>query len=132
MSLPSASKTAIRLLAVIFASTLIWACSDSDNNNNTVSTGDPDFPGYTVVSLAPGDDLEDRALEALITAEPNTVIQLPSGTYNFTADLSSSVDNIVLRGTGMSADGGTVLNFKNQTIGSQGILGTGNIFVIQD
>jgi parallel beta-helix repeat protein len=46
--------------------------------------------------------------------------------------LSSSVDNIVLRGQGMSADGGTVLNFAGQTSGSQGIFGTGNNFVVED
>ena len=68
-------------LILLFASLL--ACSDSSDNNPPAEAGDPDFPGYTVVSLEPGDDLEGRALEALITAEPNTIVQLPAGTYDF-------------------------------------------------
>lgn len=110
----------------------LLACSDSSDTNPPADAGDPDFPGYTVVHLDAGDDLENRALEALITAEPNTIIQLPAGTYDFIGELSSSVDNIVLRGTGMDAEGGTVLRFANQTTGAQGILGTGNNFVVED
>ncbi len=117
-------------LALLLASLL--ACSSSSDNNLPPDSGNPDYPGYTVVSLEPGDDLEERAQEALITAEPNTVIQLPAGTYDFSGELSSSVDNIVLRGAGMDAADGTVLRFANQTIGAQGILGTGNNFVVED
>ena len=126
-------KPITRILAIWFAFSLLGACSDSNNNNEIrIDTGDPDFPGYIVVSLEPGDDLETRTLEALITAEPNTVIQLPAGTYDFVGELSSSVDNIVLRGTGMDAENGTVLRFSGQTTGAQGVLATGNNFVIQD
>jgi parallel beta-helix repeat protein len=97
-----------------------------------IDPGNPDFPGYTVLALESGDDLETRALNALITAEPNTVIQLPAGTYDFVGELSSSVDNIVLRGTGMDAEAGTVLRFDSQTTGAQSLLATGNNFVVQD
>lgn len=93
---------------------------------------DPEFPGYKLVKLAAGPDLETRALAALIGAQPKTIIELPAGTYNFVGELSSSVDNIVLRGQGMTAEGGTVLNFAGQTSGSQGILVTGNNFVAED
>ncbi len=93
---------------------------------------DPEFPGYKLVKLAAGPDLETRTLAALIGAQPKTIIELPAGTYNFVGELSSSVDNIVLRGQGMTADGGTVLNFAGQTSGSQGILATGNNFVVED
>jgi parallel beta-helix repeat protein len=91
-----------------------------------------EYPGYTVVKLAPGDDLETRTQAALIDAEPNTVIELPAGTFHFKGNLSISVDNIVLRGKGNSANGGTVLNFAGQTSGAQGILATGNNFVVED
>ena len=39
-----------------------------------------------------GEDLETRALEALINAEPNTIIKLPAGSYDFSGELSVSVD----------------------------------------
>ena len=71
-------------------------------------------------------------MSALITAEPNTVVQLPAGIYDFVGELSSSVDNVVLRGTGMDAETGTVLRFGGQTTGAQSILATGDNFVVQD
>ena len=46
--------------------------------------------------------------------------------------MSSSVDNIVIRGTGTDNESGTVLRFDNQSSGAQGILATGNNFVIED
>ncbi|MCB1704117.1 MAG: right-handed parallel beta-helix repeat-containing protein [Halioglobus sp.] len=93
---------------------------------------DPEFPGYKLVKLAAGPDLETRTLQALIAAQPKTIIELPAGTFDFVGELSSSVDNIVLRGQGMSAAGGTVLNFANQTVGAQGLSVTGNNFVVED
>jgi parallel beta-helix repeat protein len=122
----------LKFLTLLVVTALLGACSSSNNSNFEVEAADPDFPGYSVVSLEPGDDLEDRALEAMINAEPNTVIQLPAGTYDFAGELSSSVDNIVLRGTGMDAEDGTVLRFGGQTTGAQSILATGNNFVVQD
>ena len=93
---------------------------------------DPEFPGYKLVKLAAGPDLETRTLQALIAAQPRTIIELPAGTYDFVGELSSSVDNIVLRGQGMTAAGGTVLSFANQTVGAQGLSVTGNNFVVED
>ena len=117
MAQSNSNMTSLKFLALVFTFSFLWACSNGSNNTNEVviDTGDPDFPGYVVVSLEPGADLETRALEALINAEPNTVIQLPAGIYDFVDGLSSSVDNIVLRGTGMDAESGTVLRFDNST-----------------
>jgi parallel beta-helix repeat protein len=135
MSHSDTKMTVLKSLTLVFACFLLGACSNGSNNNNNeviIDTGDPDFPGYVVVSLEPGADLETRALEALITAEPNTIIQLPAGVYDFVDGLSSSIDNIVLRGTGMDAESGTVLRFDNSTNGAEGIRATGNNFVVQD
>ena len=93
---------------------------------------DPDFPGYELVRLEDGPDLQARTLSALIEAQPGTIIELPAGLFHFTSELSISKDNIVLRGQGMSAGGGTVLNFAGQTSGAQGIIATGNNFVVED
>ncbi|MCB1690429.1 MAG: right-handed parallel beta-helix repeat-containing protein [Halioglobus sp.] len=131
-----ASKTGFKSLLLMGAMAFVAACSDSGNSNQAAGPIDPPvdpaYPGYTIVELEPGDDLETRALEALISASPRTVIQFPAGTYDFTSELSSSVDNIVIRGTGMDSEAGTVLRFDNQVTGAQGIYATGNNFVIED
>ncbi len=138
----AAGLLSVVLVAVMMAGTLA-ACSDSDSGRSSAAVEpneptepevpvDPDYPDHTLVTLEPGDDLETRALEALIMAEPRTVIQLPAGTYEMMGELSVSVDNIVLRGTGMDAENGTVLKFDNQITGSQGILATGDNFTVLD
>lgn len=127
------------LLLIVFGFTLS-ACSDgSDRRASSVPDPevevvpqDSEFPDYTVITLESGEDLEVRALEAMITADPKTIIEFPAGSFDLEGELSVSVDDIVLRGAGMDADGGTELNFINQTTGSQGILATGDNIVIED
>ena len=134
------AKTLAKYLLIFFSVSLLWSCSSGGNDDSPFEIGpvdpvdpvDSDFPEYVLVSLEPGADLETRALSALITAEPNTVVQLPAGIYDFVGELSSSVDNVVLRGTGMDAETGTVLRFGGQTTGAQSILATGDNFVVQD
>ena len=106
MSTALSAKTLAKYFLIFFSVSLLWSCSSGGNDDNPFASDpvDPDFPEYTLVTLEPGADLENRALSALITAEPNTVVQLPAGIYDFVGELSSSVDNIVLRGTGMDAE----------------------------
>ena len=128
----------LKYFAIVLSVTFLWSCSGGGNNDSSLEIDpvgpevpiDPDFPEYALVALEPGDDLETRTLSALITAEPNTIVQLPAGTYDFTGELSSSVDNIVLRGTGMGAESGTVLRFDGQTTGAQSLIATGDNFVV--
>jgi len=88
-----------------------------------------DFPDYVVVSLAPGPDLEFRAREALLTAQPGTLIEFPAGNWEFTDELVLTTSHVTLRGQGPSQ---TTLDFTNQQTGGQGILATGDAFAIQD
>ena len=130
----TAAKSLVKYFLLLFSLSFLWSCSGGGNDDNStqITPIDPDFPDYVLVTLEPGDDLETRILNALITAEPNTVVQLPAGTYDLVGELSSSVDNIVLRGTGMDAESGTVLRFDGQTTGAQSLLATGDNFVVQD
>ena len=127
-SSPGKSAFWLALGSIMFA-VLLTACGDNNNNNSKPEPTptptpppvvDPEFPDYTIVTLEPGDDLETRALEALITASPKTIVEFPAGIYDFTSELSSSVDNIVIRGTGTDNESGTVLRFDNQTSGAPG------------
>jgi parallel beta-helix repeat protein len=66
---------------------------------------------------------------ALIEVSPNSTIAFGEGTFNFAVDLSLDVDNVTIIGQGMDA---TVLSFKNQQSGAQGLLVTGDHFTIRD
>lgn len=79
--------------------------------------------------LAAGPDFPKRLQEALITAKPGAVIQLPEGRFDLDRELSVTTDSVTIRGKGMDK---TVLSFKNQKSGSAGLLATGNAFTIED
>ncbi|HUI25994.1 MAG TPA: SO2930 family diheme c-type cytochrome [Candidatus Kryptonia bacterium] len=66
---------------------------------------------------------------ALIDARPGDVIMLRAGTYHLLTPLSLDVDNVTLRGEGMDK---TILSFRGQTLGAQGLLVTADNFVIED
>lgn len=83
----------------------------------------------TFVKLAAGPDLQYRLQTQLISAEPDTIIELPEGKFEFTDELISRQKFITLRGQGMYT---TVLNFKNQSSGAQGLLATGEGFTLQN
>lgn len=74
-----------------------------------------------VIRVNPGDNAQEDIQEALILAEPGSVIELGAGIYNLTGALSLDVPNITLRGAGMDQ---TILSFKGQTTGSEGLLVT--------
>lgn len=65
----------------------------------------------------------------LIEAEPGTIIDVPAGTHSFTRSLSLNVPGVTIRGAGMDQ---SILSFANQMQGAEGLLVTGNDFVIED
>ncbi|MCH8204704.1 MAG: hypothetical protein IID09_06040, partial [Candidatus Hydrogenedentes bacterium] len=79
--------------------------------------------------LEPGPEIQDRLQEALILAKPGDVIELEEGLYEFVGSLSLDVDNVTLRGRGMDK---TVLSFKKQDAGSEGLIVTSSGVTLQD
>ena len=75
----------------------------------------------TTIPISPGETVQEDLQEALILAEPGTTIELAAGTYHFTRSLSLDVDTVTVRGAGPAA---TVLSFKGQDAGSEGLLVT--------
>ena len=65
----------------------------------------------------------------LLDARPGEVIEIPAGTFHFDRSLSLAVDGVTIRGQGMDK---TVLSFKNQIAGAEGLLVTASDFVIED
>jgi len=72
--------------------------------------------------------IDDLQLQ-LLDAKPGDVIEIPAGTYALDRGLSLNADGVTIRGAGMDA---TVLSFKNQIAGAEGLLVTGDDFVIED
>lgn len=72
-----------------------------------------------VIQIDASGDVQEALQEAFILSEPGTTILLPEGTFNMTGALSIDVPNLTLKGAGMDK---TVLSFKGQTTGSEGIL----------
>ncbi|MCH7910819.1 MAG: right-handed parallel beta-helix repeat-containing protein [Candidatus Hydrogenedentes bacterium] len=83
----------------------------------------------STVTLTPGPNAQEAVQEALILAEPGQVIELGAGVFEFTRGLSLDVDNVTLRGQGMDK---TILSFKNQTAGSEGLSVTSDGVTLQD
>ena len=68
-------------------------------------------------------------MAALIDAQPGDVIEVPEGTHAFNRSLSLNVDGVTIRGQGMDK---SVLSFRGQLAGAEGLLVTGGDFTIED
>ena len=77
--------------------------------------------GETVTE--PPSNYQKVLMEALITAESGAVIEIPEGVHEITRGLSLRVDGVTIRGAGMDK---SVLSFRNQIQGSEGLMITGN------
>ncbi|WP_417465647.1 parallel beta-helix domain-containing protein [Kordiimonas sp.] len=82
------------------------------------AAGAPAF-SQEVIEIEPGEGVQEALQEALIMAAPGSVIELKAGFYELTNALSLDVPNVTIRGAGMDE---TILSFKNQISGSEGLL----------
>ena len=82
-----------------------------------------------VYRLQPGPDVQFEFQERLINSVPGDVLELAAGNYQFTGEINVTCDNITIRGAGPDA---TILSFAGQDVGSEGIVATGDAFVIED
>jgi parallel beta-helix repeat protein len=76
-----------------------------------------------------GKPFEEALIERLIDAKPGDVIEIPEGTFRFDRSLSLAVDGVTIRGKGMDK---SILSFKGQVQGAEGLLVTANDFTIED
>lgn len=67
--------------------------------------------------------------ERLLDAKPGDVIDIPAGTYHFDRSLTLRASGVTLKGAGMDK---TVLSFKGQKAGAEGLLVNGDDFVIEN
>ncbi|MEL7492253.1 MAG: parallel beta-helix domain-containing protein [Pseudomonadota bacterium] len=72
---------------------------------------------------------QETLMTQLLDAKPGDVITIPAGRYAFDRSLSLTVDGVTIRGAGMNE---TVLSFKDQVAGAEGLLVTASDFTIED
>lgn len=84
----------------------------------------------TIHKIAPGPMAQVVVLRILNDRlRPGDVIEFGEGTFTFTQELTLRTDKVTLRGQGVKK---TILSFKNQNQGKQGILVNRDDFVIED
>jgi len=79
--------------------------------------------------IAGGPGFQKRLQEALISAQPGAVIELPEGKQELDGALTLTVADVTLRGRGPDK---TILSFKGQKTGSAGLQVTSNGFTAED
>ncbi|WP_243042834.1 parallel beta-helix domain-containing protein [Dyella sedimenti] len=72
---------------------------------------------------------EARLQQQLLDAKPGSVIEIPAGHYHLQRGLSLRTDGVTLKGAGMER---TVLSFKGQLVGPEGLLVNANDFTIEN
>lgn len=79
--------------------------------------------------IVPGPESEAALQEALILAAPGDEVVLAPGIYDIRNQLSLAGEDVTLRGAGMDA---SILSFKGQTGGAEGLIVTGNGAILKD
>lgn len=74
-------------------------------------------------------EYQQQLMEALIDAKPGDVIEIPEGVFVVDMGLTLNVDGVTIRGQGADR---TILNFRNQEAGAQGLLVTADNFTIEN
>ena len=72
---------------------------------------------------------EQKLQQQLLDAKPGDVIDIPAGKYALSRSLSLTASGVTVRGQGMDK---TVLSFAKQNSGAEGMLVTGDDFIIED
>lgn len=72
---------------------------------------------------------EEALQEQMIQAKSGDVITIPAGVHEITRSLSLNVSGVTIAGEGIDT---SILSFKNQVQGAEGLLVSANDFVIRD
>ena len=107
---------AMKVVAVCgVAGVLLGACGKSE-------------PPVTREKFAADAAFQKKLQEQLLDAKPGSVVDIPAGIFNLTSGLTLRGDGVTIRGAGMEK---TVLSFKGQVTGPEGLLVYGNNFTIE-
>ena len=81
------------------------------------------------IFIEPGPNEHERLQEAMILMQEGDILTIKSGYYSFEDGLSLDVSKVTVRGEGMDK---TILDFKNQKSGAQGLLVTSNQVILEN
>jgi parallel beta-helix repeat protein len=85
--------------------------------------------GDIAPSATASGDYSATLMRQLLDAKAGDVIELPEGKFSFDRSLSLAVDGVTIRGKGMDK---TILSFKDQVAGAEGLLVTADDFTAED
>lgn len=119
-------RTMLALCAML-AATQLAACDQSDQKQAqaTAPAGQAGAGGPDAGAAG----FQDALQQKLLDAKPGDVILVPAGRHAFDRSLSLTVDGVTLRGEGMDR---SVLSFKGQIAGAEGLLVNASDFTIED
>jgi parallel beta-helix repeat protein len=103
------------LAASIAAAMIAGGCGRREAARPEAPAGPADFPA--------------QLMQQLLDAKPGDVIELPEGKFSFDRSLSLAVDGVTIRGKGLDK---TILSFKGQVAGAEGLLVTADDFTAED
>ncbi len=104
-----------RFLIVGIITFLLTACGNQQEQSSKEESGAVNY--------------QATLMEQLIGAKPGDVIEIPEGVHSIDRSLSLTVDGVTIRGAGMDK---SILSFKGQVSGAEGLLVTANNFLIED
>ena len=88
------------------------------------------FSSYSkTITIYPSTDPYTEIQEALILANPGDIVHISEGFYKLEDSLSIDIDNLTLQGDGINK---TILSFKDQMSGAQGLSVTSDGVILQD
>ncbi|MFZ5616082.1 MAG: parallel beta-helix domain-containing protein [Pseudomonadota bacterium] len=96
---------------------LIAACSDEKKSAPQSADGEKTA------------SYQEELMTRLLDAKPGDIIEIPEGKFSFDRSLSLAVDGVTIRGKGMDK---TILSFKDQIAGAEGLLVTADDFTAED
>lgn len=79
--------------------------------------------------IAPELSFEESLQQQLIQAQPGDIIEIKAGVHEMSRSLSLNVSGVTIRGAGRDS---SILSFKNQMQGAEGLIVAADDFVIED
>ena len=106
---------------------LLQGCDATSEDSDSQSSGDA--ASVQVPNQAPDVDQEKELRLKLLNAKPGDVIEIAAGTIAMTRSLILNESGVTIRGAGMDK---TILSFKTQIAGAEGLLVNASDFTIED
>lgn len=106
-------QTIFPAFIILASSIVVSGCSENDSD----SSGPVDM------------SYQEELQMQLLDAKAGDVITVPEGFFAFDRSLSLTVDGVTIRGAGMNK---SVLSFRNQVAGAEGLLVTASDFTIEN